>query len=153
MKQFQRFTLFWKACTFSLNITFFLSIKSCLKGSQFRTCNFYCSWFIVLFELVNKRKVHTNFLFLIFVSCSSMNVAAEEDLEKYWRFVWRWIDVWIVLSNLTLKILINNHTRCIKHDLMSIKTLCSAQYVIEKKFEIEADVIWFERGKFFRRGM
>jgi len=25
--------------------------------------------------------------------------------------------------------------------LMSIKTLCSAQYVIEKKFEIEADVI------------
>ena len=68
------------------------------------------------------------FSFSCFYSCSSMNVAGEEDLEKYWMFVWRWVDVKIGLKQ--LEISMNNHTRCIKHDLMSIKTLCSALSVI-----------------------
>ena len=105
----------------------------------------------VVWTREQKKGSHWFSFSCFYISCSSMNVAGEEDLEKYWMFVWRWVDVKIVLKQ--LEISMNNHTRCIKHDLMSIKTLCSALSVIWKKYRIEADVIWFESGKFLRRGM
>jgi len=79
------------------------------------------------------------FSFLIFISCSSEN-GAGEDLEKYRLFVWRWANVWIVLNNLSFKISQNNHSRLIKHDWMSKKSIMFSTFFVERKVWMDSNL-------------
>ena len=62
-----KFTLFQKSCTFFTEHNIFLGYEKLFKKVVNSMVNFYCSWFIVLFELVNKRRLTFARLFIYFL--------------------------------------------------------------------------------------